>query len=157
MTLAELDMSQSGSELATGFQDSPTKSINPGYSYAAIAKELSLAIKLFSQLFTWPADQPRHATITSTYPVESNSPPYFKSYTSLSSKSNAAFAKSTSFSFRTKRRRYPVESNTPLNTKRLYITFDRIKRGSSQNQTSFCQNDTSLSAKSNIVIESSKQ
>ena len=31
---------------------------------------------LFGQLFTWPTDQPRHATGASSYPVESNSPPY---------------------------------------------------------------------------------
>ena len=29
----------------------------------------------FGRLFTWPADQPRHATWTSSCPVESNSPP----------------------------------------------------------------------------------
>ena len=27
--------------------------------------------------FAWPADQPRHATGTSTYPVEPSSPPIF--------------------------------------------------------------------------------
>jgi hypothetical protein len=27
------------------------------------------------QIFTWPSDQPRHATYASAYPVETNSPP----------------------------------------------------------------------------------
>jgi len=30
---------------------------------------------LFGLLFTWPADQPRHATYTSGYPVDTSSPP----------------------------------------------------------------------------------
>ena len=34
-----------------------------------------MASKVCDQIFTWPSDQPRHATIASSYPVESNSPP----------------------------------------------------------------------------------
>ena len=63
------------SGIATDFWDSPAKSRSRGrVCYAAIAK-LPSANKVFDQLLTWPADQPRHATTTSTYPVESNSPP----------------------------------------------------------------------------------
>ena len=49
--------------------------LNSQFSYAANAKELSFAIKVFGQIFTWPSDQPRHATLTSHSPVDSNSPP----------------------------------------------------------------------------------
>ena len=34
-----------------------------------------LQLKLFSQLFTWPTDQPRYATYTSGYPVDTNFAP----------------------------------------------------------------------------------
>jgi len=34
-----------------------------------------LQLKLFSQLFTWPTDQPRYATYTSGYPVDTNVAP----------------------------------------------------------------------------------
>ena len=62
-------------ELVTSIQGSPAKPISRGRYYAANAKELSLAIKGFDQIFTWPSDQPRHATSRSNSPVESNFAP----------------------------------------------------------------------------------
>src|SRR4029079_11259109 len=39
---------------------------------------------MFDQLFTWPTDQPRHATSTYGNPVESNRPRFFRSDRTLS-------------------------------------------------------------------------
>jgi len=50
-------------------------------------RDYSQQLKLCGQLFTWPTDQPRHATLTSNYPVESSSPP-FKMLASLFIKRN---------------------------------------------------------------------
>lgn len=66
-------------ELMTSISSSPAKPVSRGtYYYAAIAKELSSANKVFGQIFTWPSDQPRHATPISHDPVDSNSPPIRK-------------------------------------------------------------------------------
>ena len=65
--MAVLDMSHHDPDLATDLLVYPAKTIDPGtYFYAAIAKELSSAIKVFDQIFTWPSDQPRHATHASS-------------------------------------------------------------------------------------------
>ena len=76
LTANVLEMFCSDLELVTRFQGSPAKPIIRSYAfcYAARAK-LLLASKVCDQIFTWPSDQPRHATSASTYPVESNSPP----------------------------------------------------------------------------------
>jgi len=52
------------------------KSPQPGLRvvYAASTR-LSSATNEFGRLLSWPADQPRHATCTSSCPVESSSPP----------------------------------------------------------------------------------
>ena len=58
--MAVLDMSHHDPDLATDLLVYPAKTIDPGtYFYAAIAKELSSAIRVFDQIFTWPSDQPR--------------------------------------------------------------------------------------------------
>ncbi len=46
-----------------------------GLRYLRSQRELRFSSYLCGQLFTWPTDQPRHATNTATYPVETRSPP----------------------------------------------------------------------------------
>jgi hypothetical protein len=65
-------MTECDLELVTSIQGFPAKPISWGRYYAANAKELSFAIKGFGQIFTWPSDQPRHATLRSNSPVDSN-------------------------------------------------------------------------------------
>ena len=59
-------MTRGDSDLATGFRTSPTKLLSPGSLYQAASAKLPSASKMYGQLLTWPTDQPRHATNTSS-------------------------------------------------------------------------------------------
>lgn len=66
------------SELASDFWVSPTKTLSQGYCLIRQPVQSYRLQLLFGLLFTWPADQPRHATYTSGYPVDTSSPPVCK-------------------------------------------------------------------------------
>ena len=68
-------MTRDESKLATGFWASSTKALSRGRRVRRPLRDYSRQVKYGGRLFTWPADQPRHATYTSSYPVESSSPP----------------------------------------------------------------------------------
>src|SRR4029079_7973736 len=64
------------SELVTNFWTSPTKEPQFGLPISRRPKQSYLRqLKILISFFTWPTDQPRHATHTSGYPVEPSSPP----------------------------------------------------------------------------------
>ena len=66
LTSSVLDMTQGDLELATGFWISPAKIRSQGYVVTQPVRGFPQQLKLFGQLLTWPTDQPRHATGTST-------------------------------------------------------------------------------------------
>jgi hypothetical protein len=68
-------MTRGDSEFVTGFWTSPTGVPQSGMPLIRQPVRSCLRQLLFGRLFTWPADQPRHAAYASTYPVEPSSPP----------------------------------------------------------------------------------
>ena len=76
LTFYVLDMTEGDPELVTEQQLSPAKSGGSGQPFTRQPEPNQYwQLKVIGRLLTWPADQPRHATSTSSYPVESNFAP----------------------------------------------------------------------------------
>lgn len=81
-----LDVTQDQSDLAADFQAPPTRAISRGCALLGSQGQAMVGTYCCDRLFTWATDQPRHATDTSTCPVEASSPPnnfHFKLSTAL--------------------------------------------------------------------------
>jgi len=60
--------------MVTGYQTPPTGDLEPGRTFIRQPRNTADWQLLCDQLFTWPADQPRHATPTPPNPVETDRP-----------------------------------------------------------------------------------